>query len=52
MVSVAPSNVKIGLSNIVAIIIRIAPIITLLYKAVLATLLAVSLSSRPNNLER
>ena len=32
--------------------IRTAPVNTLLYKAVLATLFAVSLSLRPSNLER
>lgn len=48
MVSVAQSKVKIGLRKMVANIIIIAPIMTLLYNAVLATLFAVSLSSRPN----
>lgn len=50
--SVAPNMVKIGFKKIAVPIIITAPIQTLLYNAVLATLLAASLSPRPKSLDK
>lgn len=52
IVSVAPNMVKIGFKKIAVPIIITAPIQTLLYNAVLATLLAASLSPRPKSLDK
>ena len=52
IVSVAPSMARIGFRKIAARIMMTAPIKTLLYRAVLATLFAVPLSPRPNSLDR
>ena len=51
-ISVAPNITKIGLRKIAESRMIIAQIRILLYNAVLATLSAVSLSPRPNSLDR
>ena len=51
MLSVAPKSFSMGCRNTIEIIMMTAPTDMLLYKAVLATLSAFSLSPRPNNRE-
>ena len=51
MLSVAPKSFSMGCRNTIEMRMMTAPADTLLYKAVLATLSAFSLSPRPNNRE-